>query len=123
MLPASLKFSKTSRLNIPPDFQAVFAQPQPLRSRSVYFTILARPNPEKPARLGIIVAKRIIRRAVRRNAARRLIRESFRMNQGQLLGLDIVVLVKSILPQQENRVFYNCLKTQWQELIGQWHKE
>ncbi len=79
--------------------------------------MLARPNHLKVARLGLIVAKRINRRAVTRNHIRRLIRESFREHQALLAGLDIVVLVRCVLPRGENEVFFGCLKRQWRELV------
>lgn len=88
-----------------------------MRSVSIYFTVLARHNDKEYARLGLIIAKRIIKSAVRRNAIRRLIRESFRLHQHTLAGLDIVVLVRCELPLQNNQVIYECLKQQWQKLI------
>ena len=115
-----LRFSKNERLQTATDFQAVFRDP--LRARSTYFTMLARPNERQSARLGVIVAKRMIRRAVHRNAIRRLIKESFRINQCQLKGLDLIVLVRCILPNENNAVFLDCLVQQWQDLIAAWQK-
>ncbi len=115
-----LTFSKKERLQTPAEFQAVFKEP--IRARTAYFTILARPNERENARLGVIVAKRIIRRSTHRNAIRRLIRESFRINQCHLAGLDIIVLVRCVLPQEPNHFFLDCLVKQWQDLIAQWRK-
>ena len=115
-----LTFSKNERLQTPAEFQAVFREP--IRARSAHFTMLARPNERDGARLGVIVAKRIIRRSVRRNAIRRLIRESFRINQCQLTGLDVIVLVRCVLPSAHNTFFLDCLVQQWQDLIAQWQK-
>lgn len=84
--------------------------------------MLARPNERDGARLGVIVAKRIVRRAVHRNAIRRLIRESFRINQCRLKGLDVIVLVRCVLPKAPNTFFLDCLVQQWQDLIAQWQK-
>jgi ribonuclease P protein component len=42
-------------------------------------------------RLGLIVPKRLLSRAVDRNRVRRLLREWFRNNQGRLDGRDLVV--------------------------------
>ena len=52
-------------------------------------------------RLGVIVAKRVLRRAVDRNRAKRLIRETFRCAKASLPALDIVVQVRSDAPVAE----------------------
>ena len=119
-------FSKAQRLQTPVDFQAVFteanSQANPIRARSSYFTVLARPNDRDYARLGLVVSKRNVRRAVHRNESRRLIRESFRLHQEILAGLDVVVLVKCTLPEKPNSFFYECLEKQWKELLVLWKK-
>lgn len=58
------------------------------------------------ARLGLVVAKRNVKLAVARNKLKRLIRESFRRQQVQLNGLDVVVVVKKdfgLLPHEKNK--------------------
>lgn len=47
------------------------------------------------ARIGLIVGKRVLRRAVDRNRARRVAREVFRRNRLELPDVDIVVQVVS----------------------------
>lgn len=54
--------------------------------------LAARENELEMARLGLIVGKRMLRRAVDRNRAKRVIRESFRQ-AGGLPTMDIVVRV------------------------------
>ena len=54
--------------------------------------LAARDNELEMARLGLIVGKRMLRRAVDRNRAKRVIRESFRQ-AGHLPAMDIVVRV------------------------------
>ena len=49
------------------------------RSSSEFFTILSRENAIGQPRLGIVVAKRHVKRAVDRNTIKRIIRESFRL--------------------------------------------
>lgn len=67
------------------------------------------------ARLGIAIAKKIIPKATSRNRLKRIIRESFRLNQRTLPDLDIVIVITS-------RYFYNnqvllCdLDKQWSRL-------
>lgn len=57
-------------------------------------TLLA-PNGCDHARLGMIVPKRVLPRAVDRNRLRRLLREWFRLRQSELTGLDVIAQVKS----------------------------
>jgi ribonuclease P protein component len=57
--------------------------------------LLAAPNGLNYPRLGLIVPKKIISTAVGRNRVKRLIRESFRLNQADLAGLDVVARIKS----------------------------
>ena len=54
--------------------------------------LAARDNELEMARLGLIVGKRMLRRAVDRNRTKRVIRESFR-RAGGLPAMDIVVRV------------------------------
>ena len=56
------------------------------------------------ARLGVVVAKRNVKLAVARNRLKRTVRESFRLQQSCLTGLDIVVVVKkdfALNPQKD----------------------
>jgi len=57
--------------------------------------LLAAPNGLDYPRLGLIVPKKIIATAVGRNRVKRLIRESFRLHQTELVGLDVVARIKS----------------------------
>lgn len=56
----------------------------------MFATTATEPQP----RLGIVVAKRNVKLAVKRNKLKRMIRESFRLQQQLLMGLDVVVVVK-----------------------------
>ncbi|SEL57939.1 ribonuclease P protein component [Nitrosovibrio tenuis] len=56
--------------------------------------IFAKPNGLMQSRLGLIVAGKIERLAVRRNRVRRLLRELFRARQQELAGLDLVVRLR-----------------------------
>ena len=63
-----------------------------LRIRCGALQLAAAASPTGQARLGLIVAKRFLRRATLRNRAKRCIREAFRMRQ-DIPALDIVVRV------------------------------
>lgn len=85
------RFRNPQRLRNRRDFDAVFRHPS-VRLRRGPLRLIARPNAVGVARLGIVVAKRMVRQAVGRNRAKRVIRESFRLATG-LPSMDIVVRV------------------------------
>ena len=47
------------------------------------------------SRLGVVAPRRVLRRAIDRNRAKRQIRESFRLARGRLPNWDIVIVVAS----------------------------
>ncbi len=96
------------------DYKTVFECPISIKSHS--FTLLAHVTANPWPRLGVIIAKRFMKKAVDRNRVRRLIRESFRLNQQHLSRLDIVVLVRCNCADQSNGALYNCLRKLWQDL-------
>jgi ribonuclease P protein component len=53
------------------------------------------------ARLGILVGKRVARRAVDRNLLKRLVRETFRRQQRELAGFDLLVRPRRTLSRDE----------------------
>jgi ribonuclease P protein component len=59
--------------------------------RSGCFRLFAARNGGDGARLGLIVGKRQLKRAVDRNRVRRMLREAFRLNRETLPSIDIVV--------------------------------
>jgi len=85
----SERFSKDHRVRRRGEFQRVFDLS--LRTKGRYLTILVAPNDIGTARLGI-VASRKLGDAVRRNRAKRLIREVFRRSETQKRGMDVVVI-------------------------------
>lgn len=55
------------------------------------------PNRRKKARLGVIIPKKIVRRAVRRNRLRRAVRESFRQQWRKTMPpVDIILTILEI---------------------------
>ena len=82
-------FSKAQRVRRRGEFQRVFDIGSRVSSR--YFTLLLAPGAGTPARLGI-VASRKLGDAVRRNRAKRLIRELFRHLDPPAAPIDVVVI-------------------------------
>lgn len=87
----SQRFTKASRVRRRGEFTRVFDLS--LRAQGRYLTVLMAPNTAGTARLGIVASKKL-GDAVRRNRAKRLIREVFRqaspLSPGQ--GVDLVVI-------------------------------
>ncbi|MCG8427926.1 MAG: ribonuclease P protein component [Chromatiales bacterium] len=110
-------FPKTVRLNGAADFSQVFSKPQ--RSVDSYFTILFRRNNSGLARLGLAIAKKNLKRAVDRNLVKRIIRESFRVHQRELAGLDIVVLSRKGMSLKERAALHASLEKHWSRLAKQ----
>jgi ribonuclease P protein component len=89
---ASYRFQPHLRLKKAADFKKVFANP--IKSADRYFTLLATPIDCTNPRLGLAISKKIIRKAVHRNAVKRIVRESFRLQQHIMSPIDVVVLAR-----------------------------
>ena len=77
--------------------------------------MLAQVNEAELSRLGVIVAKKHIRRANRRNRIKRLVREHFRLT-GLSVPLNLVVLAKAVADQMDNACVREDLTTLWDQL-------
>jgi ribonuclease P protein component len=96
------RFRRAQRLSLPAEFAlalrarpiAVSAHFQMFSSRIPHVTDAASALPAA-ARLGVVVAKRLVRRAVDRNAVKRLVRELFRTLAPGLARRDYVVRVRN----------------------------
>lgn len=82
-------FRVTDRLSRTDDFSSVFASRRALRSE--HFQLLYSPAGLDRARLGVVVAKKLARRAVDRNMIKRLAREAFRISRARLPAYDLVL--------------------------------
>lgn len=84
-----LRFPREARLLKASEFRAVFRAGR--RARAGLLHARLRPNGKGRARLGLAVSLKATRKAVVRNRVRRQLRDSFRINQHRLAGLDVVV--------------------------------
>lgn len=89
MTPERLSFPREARLLKASEFRAVFRTGRRARAGPLHARL--RPNGERRARLGLAVSLKATRNAVVRNRVRRQLRDSFRLNQHRLAGLDVVV--------------------------------
>lgn len=60
-----------------------------------YFTVVWYRHGQGPARLGLAIARKQVRRAVDRNRLKRVARECFRHQRDALHGIDLVVMARA----------------------------
>ena len=110
------EFPPTRRLLKPSQFRRVFDQPR-FRISRAELLLLARPNELEVARLGMVVSKKSLPKAYQRNRVKRLFRESFRLNQIQLAGLDIVILSRRGIAEADNESVFKIVTDLWDKLL------
>ena len=93
-------YTQAHRLKKADDFSSVFNF-RKVR-HGMYFKIHYKPNEKDISRLGLVVSKKIHKRANQRNYMKRVIRETFRHEQANWpMGVDIVVrVVKHFTPSE-----------------------
>ncbi|WP_273777862.1 ribonuclease P protein component [Acinetobacter sp. GSS19] len=108
-------FSTEVRIRCAADYKSVFDGAL-FKVHQPHFLFLAKPTEQPKSRLGIVVAKKKVRRAHERNRVKRLARESFRLHQQQLGLLDIVVMPKVGIEAVPNAELHQQLEFAWQKL-------
>jgi ribonuclease P protein component len=77
--------------------------------RSRHFVLKHRSNAGLGARLGLIVARRLLKRAVDRNLVKRVAREAFRSAHQQLPSEDLVLRLAGSITDFDRRALRNEL--------------
>jgi ribonuclease P protein component len=115
---ASLALSmRDARLVKPGEFEKVFKDNE--RARTDSLLVMARPNNLGHARLGMVIAKRLLPRAVDRNRIKRCVRETFRLQRQDLPACDFVVrLIAKPIAGDETRDLARILKRAGQRAIS-----
>lgn len=108
-------FSTDVRLRCAADYKSVFDGAL-FKVHQPHFLFLAKHSEQPKSRLGIVVAKKKVRRAHERNRVKRLARESFRLHQQQLANLDIVVMPKVGVDTISNVELHLQLQSAWQKM-------
>lgn len=110
---------RDARLVNKADFDRVFADSQ--RARTDYVLVMARPNQAGFPRLGMIIAKRLLARAVDRNRVKRCVRESFRQVLLELPACDFVVrLIAKPVLGDEARDLSRTFKRAGHRAMAKW---
>lgn len=108
-------FPGTARLQHPREFKRVFATG--LRQSDPCFTVLSLVNTGGEARLGLVAARKNIRRAVDRNRIKRVIRESFRRQRSTLPPRDFVIMIRSTAGNRPSAALQQSLAQHWQRIV------
>jgi ribonuclease P protein component len=110
-----LLFSKQQRLLAAREFSALFAD-APIRASHPCFLVLCNSNSFDNARLGLVIAKKQIKKSHDRNRLKRLIRESFRLQQHKLPKIDAIVLARKGADALSNSEIQVILHGLWKRI-------
>lgn len=113
---AELTFPKSRRLLTSHQFQRVFSHAA-IKVSHRQLLILACPNQLDQPRLGLVIAKKHVRTAVQRNRIKRCVRESFRLEQHKLPGIDAIVLARATLDSLSDAALRQLIQQQIARLI------
>jgi ribonuclease P protein component len=69
-------------------------------------------------RLGLVVTRKRVPGAVARHRIKRQVRESFRLHQDILQGVDVIVLARTGLQNQANPDLGASLEWHWRQIEG-----
>ncbi len=96
------------------EYKEVFKKGQ--RQTDSCFTVISLPRDTGPARLGMVVSKKVSRHAVQRNRIKRQIRESFRLHQTHIPAVELVVMARYKTDALSNKELASSLSRHWQRL-------
>jgi ribonuclease P protein component len=108
-------FTKAQRLLKPAEFKHVFDQRQ--SQHNALFGVYTARNTLNHARVGLVVSKKVSKRAVVRNKIKRLVRESFRLQQAALGSIDFVIVAKTPLADVATDTITTTLQPLWSKAI------
>ncbi|HEX4869322.1 MAG TPA: ribonuclease P protein component [Moraxellaceae bacterium] len=109
------RFPRSSRLLRPAEFQAVFDSAG-FKVGESGFLLLVRPNGSDHPRLGLVIAKKKVRRSVDRNRLKRVVRESFRLHQAALPAADVIFMARNELATLASPELHAALAQAWKRL-------
>jgi ribonuclease P protein component len=84
-------FARRYRLTKTDEFSSVFGFRRAIRGKVLMLHYQPRPEGNTEARLGLVVGKKQLKRAVDRNKVKRVVREQFRLRIAGLPAIDLVV--------------------------------
>ncbi|MFP8966957.1 ribonuclease P protein component [Pokkaliibacter sp. CJK22405] len=112
---SDFSFPRQARLLDSRDYKEVFDDVL-VKASDKSLLILARPSSKERSRLGLVIAKKHVRRANQRNRIKRVIREHFRVTHTRLDALDLVIIARQGLGDLSNEELRQILARLWQRL-------
>lgn len=116
-------FERHKRLLTAADYSAVFEKNRSFKDRNFLILVKKRPPLDHEQalssvpRLGLAVSKKNFKKAVDRNLIKRIIRESFRLQQEALSELDIVVMSRGTTNVANKAALHASLSRHWKQII------
>lgn len=86
-----LRFARQYRLTKTDEFSSVFGFRKAIRGQWLMLHYLPAAEGQSTARLGLVIGKKQLKRAVDRNKVKRIVREQFRLCRQQLPVQDLIV--------------------------------
>jgi ribonuclease P protein component len=115
-------YARIQRLLHARDFSCVFEQAE-YRVSSRNFLLLGRLNETGCSRLGLIVSRKKVGKAVKRNRVKRLSREVFRTWSGNRSCLDIVIVARAGLNEIDNQTLLRLLGKSFDQLLQKYSEK
>ncbi|MBL4772202.1 MAG: ribonuclease P protein component [Alcanivoracaceae bacterium] len=103
---------KKARLLKKADYNAVFSKS--VKVSNSLFLILIHKTSNPNSRLGLVISKKVDKRAVQRNRIKRIVRESFR-NTKFKINCDYVILARPKITNLANEEIFNSINGLWNQ--------
>ena len=87
----SQDFARRYRLTKTDEFSSVFGFRKAIRGKLLMLHYQPRPDGLNDARLGVVVGKKLLKKAVDRNRIKRIVREQFRLERPSLPACDLII--------------------------------
>lgn len=112
-------FPRQYRLTKTDEYSSVFGFKRAIRGKLFLLHYGPRKEAGEPARLGLVIGKKLLKHAVQRNLVKRIAREQFRLMQPELPARDILFRLAVKLKKPDRRE----VAAEIVQLLGKLHRE